>query len=108
MYQNVLIENVKGLKAIYEKDFKKVAKAQLDLIEDISLHIVKINDTVTEMTNNRKEANLLKDVSIKATEYCEKVKPLFEAIRYHCDKLELLVDDELWPLIKYREILFTK
>ncbi len=107
-YQNVLIENVKGLKEIYEKDFKKVAKAQLDLIEDISLHIVNINDMVTKMTNNRKEANLIKDVSVKAREYCEKVKPLFEDIRYHCDKLELLVDDELWPLIKYREILFTK
>lgn len=107
-YQNILIENVKGLKEIYEKDFKKVAKAQLDLIEEISLHIVKINDMVTKMTNNRKEANLIKDVSVKATEYCEKVKPLFEDIRYHCDKLELLVDDELWPLIKYREILFTK
>jgi glutamine synthetase len=107
-YQNILIENVKGLKEIYEKDFKKVAKAQLDLIEEISLHIVKINDMVTKMTNNRKEANLIKDVSVKATEYCVKVKPLFEDIRYHCDKLELLVDDELWPLIKYREILFTK
>jgi len=107
-YQNILVENVKGLKEIYEKEFKKVGKAQLDLIEDISSHILKINDTVTKMTENRKNANLINDVSVKATEYCEKVKPLFEEIRYHCDKLELLVDDELWPLTKYRELLFTK
>ncbi|WP_452601682.1 glutamine synthetase III family protein [Pontimicrobium sp. MEBiC06410] len=107
-YQNILVENVKGLKDIYGEDYKQVGKAQLELIEEISSHILKINDTVTKMTEIRKKANLINDVSVKATEYCEKVKPLFEEIRYHCDKLELLVDDELWPLTKYRELLFTK
>ncbi|WP_055435843.1 glutamine synthetase III [Lacinutrix algicola] len=106
-YQNILIENVKGLKEIYEKDFKKVSKAQLELIEEISKHIESINKLVTNMTDIRRKSNLIKSLEDKSIVYCNKVKPLFEEIRYHCDKLELLVDDELWPLTKYRELLFT-
>ncbi len=107
-YQNILIENVKGLKAIYEKDFKKVAKTQMALIEEISKHITSINTNVVQMTEMRKSSNKITDVLSRATAYCDKVKPIFDTIRYHCDKLELLVDDELWPLTKYRELLFTK
>jgi len=107
-YQNVLIENVKGLKEIYGQTFKTIAKEQLNLIEEISSHIEAINSNVTKMTNERKQANTLEDIEKKAVVYCNKVKPLFDDIRYHCDKLELLVDDELWPLTKYRELLFTK
>ena len=106
-YQNILIENVKGLKEIYGKDFKKFAKQQMTLIEEISGHIEAINSNVTKMTNERKTANHIEDIEKKADAYCNKVKPLFDEIRYHCDKLELLVDDELWPLTKYRELLFT-
>ncbi|HLV69707.1 MAG TPA: hypothetical protein VKY34_03285, partial [Xanthomarina sp.] len=104
---NILIENVKGLKEIYGKDFKKLAKQQMTLIEEISGHIEAINSNVTKMTNERKTANQIEDIDKKADAYCNKVKPLFDEIRYHCDKLELLVDDELWPLTKYRELLFT-
>jgi glutamine synthetase len=107
-YQNILIENVKGLKEIYGTGFKKLAKEQMALIEQISGHIESINSNVTKMTNERKMANNIEDIEIKAHAYCNKVKPLFDEIRYHCDKLELLVDDELWPLTKYRELLFTK
>lgn len=106
-YQNMLIENVKGLKEIYGKDFKKFAKQQMTLIEEISGHIESINSNVTKMINERKTANHIEDIDKKADAYCNKVKPLFNEIRYHCDKLELLVDDELWPLTKYRELLFT-
>ncbi|MFD2824169.1 glutamine synthetase III [Lacinutrix iliipiscaria] len=106
-YQNVLIDNVKGLKEIYGTSFKKLAKEQLNLIEEISSHIEAINSNVTKMTNERRKANNMNDVDKKANAYCFKVKPLFDEIRYHCDKLELLVDDELWPLTKYRELLFT-
>ena len=106
-YQNRLIENVKGLKEIYGDDFKKFAQEQLNLIEDISGHISSINSDVTKMTDERRTANLLTDFEIKAHDYCYKVKPLFDGIRYHCDKLELLIDDELWPMTKYRELLFT-
>ncbi|MGR7813661.1 glutamine synthetase III family protein [Lacinutrix undariae] len=107
-YQNILIENVKGLKEIYGKDFKKYAKEQLNLIEQISGHLEAINSNVTKMTAERKMTNNIKDIEEKAIAYCNKVKPIFGDIRYHCDKLELLVDDEIWPLTKYRELLFTK
>ena len=107
-YQNILIENVKGLKDIYGSDFKKYAQEQLELIQDISKRIEAINSGVTKMTNERKKANALKDSEKTAHAYCNKVKPFIEEIRYHCDKLELLIDDELWPLTKYRELLFTK
>jgi len=107
-YQNILIENVKGLKSIYGNEFKNYAKAQLRLIESISTHIEAINSSVTEMTEARKICN--KDASLekKADGYCNKVKPFFDTIRYHCDKLELMIDDGIWPLTKYRELLFTK
>ncbi|WP_417200292.1 glutamine synthetase III [Bizionia sp.] len=107
-YQNILIENVKGLKEIYGKDFKKFGQEQLNLIEDISEHIASINSDVTLMINERKIANKIGEIDKKADAYCNKVKPIFDDIRYHCDKLELLVDDEIWPLTKYRELLFTK
>jgi glutamine synthetase len=63
---------------------------------------------VEEMTESRKKANALTDGAKMADAYCEKVKPYFDIIREHCDKLELLVDDEIWTLTKYRELLFTK
>ena len=107
-YQNTLIENVKGLKDIYGAGFKKLAAEQLLLIEDISGHVAAINSGVTALINERKTANKIEDANKKAVAYCDKVKPLFDTIRYHCDKLELLIDDEIWPLTKYRELLFTK
>ncbi|GAB2779351.1 glutamine synthetase III family protein [Salinimicrobium soli] len=107
-YQNILIENVRGLKDIYENDFKKHSKEQLEIIEDISRHIAKINSGVTNMVEARKKANKIEDAEEKAIAYCDNVKPHFDEIRYHCDKLELLVDDEIWPLTKYRELLFIR
>ncbi len=107
-YQNTLIENVKGLKEIFGKDFEKIGKEQIVLIKEISAHIEGINTKVEEMTQARKKANALTDAQKMAEDYCNKVKPYFDEIREHCDKLELLVDDEIWTLIKYRELLFTK
>ncbi|MGO4817964.1 glutamine synthetase III family protein [Flavobacterium sp. W22_SRS_FP1] len=107
-YQNTLIENVKGLKDIFGSDFETIAKEQIILIKDISRHIEGINSKVLEMTNERKKANVLTDGQAMAEAYCNNVKPYFEIIREHCDKLELLVDNELWTLTKYRELLFTK
>lgn len=106
-YQNILIKNVTGLKSIYGDDFKKHSEEQMNLIEEISDHIKQINKGITEMIEERKKANK-KDAEKRADAYCNKVKPYFDEIRYHCDKLELLVDDELWPLTKYRELLFTR
>jgi glutamine synthetase len=107
-YQNILIKNVQGLKDIYGKDYKKLSKEQMKLIEKISEHIEKINLGITDMIDERKKANKLGSSEKLAIAYCDKVKPYFDVIRYHCDKLELLVDDELWPLTKYREMLIIK
>jgi glutamine synthetase len=107
-YQNTLIENVRGLKEIFGKDFEKIAKEQIILIREISAHIEGINSNVEKMTEARKNANALTDAEKMASSYCDVVKPYFEIIREHCDKLELLVDDEIWTLTKYRELLFTK
>jgi glutamine synthetase len=107
-YQNTLIENVKGIKDIFGDEFKALAKEQIILIREISGHIEGINSKVEAMTNERKIANHLSNAQEMAEAYCNKVKPYFEEIRNHCDKLELLVDDETWTLTKYRELLLTK
>jgi glutamine synthetase len=107
-YQNTLIENVKGLKEIFGKDFEKIAAEQIDLIKKISEHIAGISSKVDDMVNERKKANKLDNAEAMAHAYCNKVRPYFDEIRRHCDKLELLVDDELWPLPKYRELLFVR
>ena len=107
-YQNTLIENVRGLKEIFGKDFEKIAKEQIALIKDISAHIEGIHHNIDEMISERKKANNLDNTEKMAAAYCDKVKPYFEIIREHSDKLELLVDDEMWPLIKYRELFFIK
>ena len=107
-YQNILIKNVQGLKEIYGNDFKRLSVEQLKLIEKISEHIEKINMGITDMIEERKKANKINSTELCAKAYCNKVKPYFDSIRYHCDKLELLVDDELWPLSKYREMIMLK
>lgn len=107
-YQNTLIENVKGLKEIFGKEFEKIGKEQIVLIKEISEHIEGINTKVEKMIDARKKANQLDDAQKMAEMYCDKVKPYFEDIREHCDKLELLVDNESWTLTKYRELLFTR
>ena len=107
-YQNTLIENVRGLKEIFGTEFEAIAKEQIILIKQISKHIEGINSNVEAMIETRKATNLITDPQELAELYCDKVKPFFEDIRRHCDKLELLVDDEIWPLSKYRELLFTR
>lgn len=106
-YQNELISNVKGLKEIFdEKSFRSAASAQIEIIRQISDHVSTIKSNVDEMIEQRKIANKIEDPREQAMAYCYKVQPHFDTIRYHVDKLELLVNDEMWPLPKYREMLF--
>ncbi len=107
-YQNLLIKNVRGLKEIFGDAFEEQAHEQIEMIKKISTHIAVIHSKIDEMIAARKKANKIEDAEEKAAAYCGKVKPFFDEIRYHCDKLELMVDDELWPLTKYRELLFTR
>jgi glutamine synthetase len=108
-YQNKLILNVQGLINILgEKAGKIASKAQLSLIERISEHMNAMKSASDNMLIQRKLANKIEEAEEKAIAYCDHVKSTFEEIRYHADKLELLVDDELWPLPKFREMLFTR
>lgn len=108
-YQNTLIENVRGLKEILDlQTYGKVSKNELEIIAAISHHISEIKKGVDKMVNERKRANKLEDEEAKAIAYDEKVRITAEQIRMHIDKLELMVDDQLWPLPKYRELLFIR
>lgn len=105
-YQSVVISNVEGFKTIYGADFQNHAQEQMEIIERLSKHISALHSGIGQMIETRKEADTIIDLSKKAFAYAERVLPFLEEIRYHCDKLELLVDDHLWPLAKYRELLF--
>jgi glutamine synthetase len=105
-YQNRLIENIKGLKEIGLNEASYAAQKRI--LAKISEHIQVITVNVEEMIEARKKANKIADAHKRAIDYCDKVKPYFDVIRYHCDKLEFLVDDEYWRLPKYRELLFLR
>jgi glutamine synthetase len=108
-YQTTLIENVKGLKLIFsDEEFNELAGARKDLIKEISNHISNIKSKTKDMIEARKVANVIEHSRERALAYEQNVKPYLEDIRYHIDKLELVVDNELWPLPKYRELLFTR
>lgn len=105
-YQTKLVENVKGLKEI-GLDASSYS-AQLDIIQRIAGHVNFIKSNVEAMIAERKKANAVEDIREKSLDYDEKVKSYFQPIRYHVDKLEQLIDDSLWPLPKFRELLFIK
>lgn len=106
-YQNILINNIKGLKEIGVD--KSAYDNQLQILEKISLHINKVSDLVEHMIEARKKANNTQGTRAMAIAYCDEVKgKYFDDIRYHVDKLELLVDDASWYLPKYRELLFLR
>jgi glutamine synthetase len=108
-YQNILIENTKGLKDVLDqKTYVKLSKDQISTIKTISEHISEIKKFVEEMINERKKANRIEKPEDKAIAYSQNVVKYFEEIRRNIDKLEMLVDDEFWPLPKYRELLFMK
>ncbi|HZW70290.1 MAG TPA: glutamine synthetase III [Hanamia sp.] len=105
-YQNILIQNIKGLKELgfAEKDYS----SQLQIAQKISEHVDVIGTRVKEMIEARKVANNITESRERAISYCDEVRKHFEVIRYHVDKLELLIDDELWELPRYRELLFVQ
>ncbi len=107
-YQNTIIDNIKGINEIYGKNASKVTQTQKQILTDISEHINGIKENCDNMLAERKKANKLESTEKKALAYCDKIKPYFDTIKYHSDKLELLIDDELWPLPKLRELLFTR
>jgi glutamine synthetase len=108
-YMTELIRNVKGLKEIFSDiEFERLAGARKEVIMTISDHISSIKRLVNEMVEERKKANVIQDLGKKAHAYERKVKPYLDEIRDHIDHLERIVDNEIWPLPKYRELLFTR
>jgi glutamine synthetase len=108
-YMTSLIENVKGLKEVFnEIEFERLAGARKEVIVTISDHISAIKRLVNDMVEERRKANVIDDNFKKAIAYEKNVKPYLDEIRDHIDKLELIVDNEMWPLPKYRELLFTR
>jgi glutamine synthetase len=105
-YQNELVQNIKGLKDIQMPE--SAYEVQWQQIIEISEHISVIRKMTTEMIKVRKQLNTIESHEDKAIRYCNEVVPFFEIIRYHTDKLELLLPDEQWPLPKYRELLFMR
>ncbi|CAN5912691.1 glutamine synthetase III [soil metagenome] len=104
-YQTKLIQNFKGLKEI-GLDEQEYTETTLNSIKAISKHINTIKTNVEAMIEKRKVANKVEDTRDRAMMYCDEVFPYFEVIRYSVDKLELMISDESWPLVKYREMLF--
>jgi glutamine synthetase len=105
-YQNVLLTNITGLKAAGVA--KSSYSSQMNIVEKVSEHINEISIKAENMREARKEANQIADTRERAIAYCDTIKPYFDEIRYHVDKLELLVDDKIWELPKYRELLFMR
>jgi glutamine synthetase len=105
----MLLENVKNLKAVFtDEEFKTLAAGRLELIKEIGEHVSIIKTKRKEMIAARAEANIIEDVVEKSKVYDKTVRPYLDDIRYHIDKLELIVDNEKWPLPKYRELLFVR
>lgn len=108
-YQSLLLDNVCKMQAVYGKEkAAELASYELSIIEELSKHISTVKTKVEEMVSARKVANKIEDEREKAIAYHDTVVPIFDVIRYHADKLELLVDDALWDLPKYRELLFIR
>ena len=105
-YQNVLIENVKGMKDILGDEYKDVCMAEIRTLQKISRYINNISADVEALVEARKKANKIEDIAQRAKVYSHEVKDMMDKVRYSADHLEMIVDDEMWPMPKYRELLF--
>ena len=107
-YQNVLIKNVTGMKEVMGAEADALTENEKQLIRKVSEHVIAIRSKVQQMIDARKVCNKIEDIEAKAFAYDKDVRPCLDEIRYHVDKLELIVDNEMWPLPKYRELLFFR
>lgn len=108
-YQSLLLDNVYKIKALFDDNkAATIAEQDYEMIEGIAYHMSIIRKTVNDMIDARKNANRIEDARSKAIAYHDNVFPCMNVIRYHVDKLELMIDDEMWSLPKYRELLFIR
>ncbi len=108
-YQSILVDNLVKIKSLFnDEKAEKIISQDLITIEKISDHMLIIKEEVDKMVQARKKANRIDNEREKAISYHDNVAPCMDVIRYHIDKLELMVDNEMWPLPKYRELLFIR
>ena len=105
-YQNVLIENVKGMKSIFGDEYKTYCSSEIETLKKISCLINDISRDVDALVEARKKANRIQDIAERAKVYSHEVKDTMDKVRASADNLEMVIDDEMWPLPKYRELLF--
>ena len=105
-YQNVLIENVKGMKDIFDAAYLSYCSAEVETLKKISTYINNVSMDVEALVEARKVANRVEDIAQRAKMYSHQVKDMMDKVRLSADNLEMLIDDEVWPLPKYRELLF--
>jgi glutamine synthetase len=108
-YKSILLDNIVKMKEVFEKEeAEMLSKQDKSIVKQISQHVSTIIEKTDFMVEERKKANIIENEREKAIVYHDKIVPLLENIRHHVDKLELIVDDEMWTLPKYRELLFVK
>ena len=108
-YQALLLDTVCKIKAVFpSEEAEAISSKDMEIIRKIARHALSIQEMVATMVDARKLANKIEDEREKAIAYHDTVAPMLDEIRYHIDKLELIVDDQMWPLPKYREMLFVR
>lgn len=105
-YQNILIENVKGMKEVFGDESALLCASEIDTLKKISMYVNRISADVDALVEARKKANRIEDIAERAKVYSYEVKSMMDKVRDSADNLEMLIDDEMWPLPKYRELLF--
>ena len=105
-YQNILIENIKGMKDIFGDESAALCASEIDTLKKISMYVNRISADVDALVEARKKANRIENIAERAKVYSYDVKSMMEQVRDSADNLEMLIDDEMWPLPKYRELLF--
>ncbi|MBQ8169702.1 MAG: glutamine synthetase III [Bacteroidales bacterium] len=105
-YQNILIENIKGIKDIFGDEYATFCSSEIETLKKISLYINNVSSDVESLVEARKKANRIEDIGERAKVYSYEVKSMMDKVRLNADNLEMLIDDEMWPLPKYRELLF--
>jgi glutamine synthetase len=105
-YQNILIENVKGMKEVFGDESASLCASEIDTLKKISMYVNRISADVDALVEARKKANRIEDIAERAKVYSYEVKSMMDKVRDSADNLEMLIDDEMWPLPKYRELLF--
>ena len=106
-YQNILIENIKGIKDIFGDEYMQLCSSEIETLRKISTYINSVSEDVEALVEARKKANRMAEVAVRAKAYSHEVMEMMEKVRVGADNLEMLIDDEMWPLPKYRELLFV-